>query len=392
MPNVYCKYLTAMVLALMLGMAVFQDYISKNIRASLPETHRALIRTCIPRNKSKNYVLVTGAAGFIGFHTALELAKRGDVVVGLDNFNDYYPVSLKIARASSLLEAGIAVIKADVNDLTIVRRMFDYCRFTHVIHFAAQAGVRYAARNPMSYVQSNIAGTVSLLEAIRQQPELPKLVYASSSSVYGNSMRLPFEENDRADRPASLYAASKRSQEMITQAYSSMYKISATGLRFFTVYGPFGRPDMSVMSFTNKILQGSPIKLFKQPDGSDLARDFTYISDIVRGVLGALDFTPSSGDHSFRHTVFNLGNSKVVDVSSMLSILQGLLHKNATVEKYSLPSVGEVLVTNADISSAHAAFEYEPQVDIQSGLRLFLSWYLSIDSKLRHDLSQYIPD
>ncbi|PPS03898.1 hypothetical protein GOBAR_AA16747 [Gossypium barbadense] len=234
-------------------------------------------------------VLVTGAAGFIGSHVSLALKKRGDGVVGLDNFNNYYDPSLKKARQSLLHSQAILVVEGDLNDVKLMAKLFDLVAFTHVMHLAAQAGVRYAMENPSSYVHSNIAGLVTLLETCKSANPQPAIVWASSSSVYGLNDKVPFSELDRTDQPASLYAATKKAGEEITHTYNHIYGLAITGLRFFTVYGPWGRPDMAYFSFTRNILQGKTITIYRGKNKADLARDFTYIDDIVKGCLGSLD-------------------------------------------------------------------------------------------------------
>ncbi|PNH09780.1 UDP-glucuronate 4-epimerase 2 [Tetrabaena socialis] len=356
-------------------------------------------RTCASSGSGvgKRY-LVTGAAGFIGFSVAQKLRERGDVVVGVDNFNDYYPVSLKRARASVLRDMGVTVVELDLNDLQGLQELFRLCSFTHVLHLAAQAGVRYAARNPFAYVQSNIAASVSLMETMRMQKPMPLLIYASSSSVYGLSKQFPFTENDRADRPASLYAATKRSQELLAHTYFNIYRMSVTGLRFFTVYGPWGRPDMSVMSFSRNIVNGKPIRVFKGPNGTELARDFTYIGDIVSGVIGALDTAPPSADPrvppSFR--LYNLGNTQVHTVTEMVETLQELLGLSAVINYQPLPPTGDVLRTNANITAAREALGYAPKTNLREGLKQFVLWYFDYygedGKKIPADEVGYIPD
>ncbi|GLC40998.1 hypothetical protein PLESTB_000953800 [Pleodorina starrii] len=342
--------------------------------------------------------LVTGAAGFIGFHAAAQLRSRGDVVVGLDNFNDYYPVSLKRARAQALADKGVPVVDLDLNDADALQELFRLCSFTHVLHLAAQAGVRYAARNPFAYVQSNIAASVSLMEAMRLQKPMPALVYASSSSVYGLSKRLPFTEDDRVDQPASLYAATKRSLELLAHTYFNIYEMSVTGLRFFTVYGPWGRPDMSVMAFARNIVDGKPIRVFMGPNNTELARDFTYVGDIVSGVMSALDTAPPSADPLTPATyrLFNLGNTQVHTVSEMVDTLQELMGMKALVRRMPLGATGDVLRTNANITAAARALGYSPRTNLRQGLQEFVKWYFEYygpDGKKRPaDEVGYVPD
>ena len=364
-------------------------------------------------------VLVTGAAGFIGFHAARRLRSLGVAVVGLDNFNPYYDPALKRTRQRLLREQGVYVAEGDLNDRALLDELLDACAFTHVLHLAAQAGVRYAVRNPQAYISANVAGMTTLLEAlVKQSPggaggapgqgadgdrgaragagagdgrgrgasgsggpgglraRVPKLVYASSSSVYGLNDRVPFREDDRVDQPASLYAATKRSDELIAHAYSHIYGLSATGLRFFTVYGPYGRPDMAYFDFTRRIVRGEPIQVFQYPEGKEMGRDFTYIDDIVDGILGALRSAPESagaGAGSFR--LFNLGNTNSVKLSDFIATLEDVLEQPAQKEFVELPATGDVLVTHADVSAAQKAFGYTPKTSLREGLQKFVQWY-----------------
>ncbi|GLT49615.1 hypothetical protein SLA2020_231610 [Shorea laevis] len=328
-------------------------------------------------------VLVTGAAGFVGTHASLALKKRGDGVVGIDNFNSYYDPSLKRARKSLLNNHGILVVEGDVNDGRLLAKLFDAVAFTHVMHLAAQAGVRYAMENPQSYVQSNIAGLVTLLEVCKSANPQPAIVWASSSSVYGLNEEVPFSESDRTDQPASLYAATKKAGEEITHAYNHIYGLSITGLRFFTVYGPWGRPDMAYFSFTRNILQGKSITVYRGKNQVDLARDFTYIDDIVKGCLGSLDTTKRStgsggkkrGPAQYR--IFNLGNTSPVTVPELVNILERHLKVKAKRNIVDMPGNGDVPFTHANISYAQREFGYKPTTDLQTGLKKFVRWYLS---------------
>ncbi|KAL8101258.1 hypothetical protein AgCh_033219 [Apium graveolens] len=241
------------------------------------------------RSKTGRVVLVTGAAGFVGTHVSAALKRRGDGVVGLDNFNKYYEIALKESRKLLLEKAGIFVVKGDINDGGLLRKLFETVSFTHVMHLAAQAGVRYAMKNPSSYIQSNIAGFVNLLEVCKSSNPQPAVIWASSSSVYGLNSKVPFSEKDRTDQPASLYAATKKAGEEIAHSYNHIYGLSLTGLRFFTVYGPWGRPDMAYFFFTKNILKGKSITIFEGVDHGTVARDFTYIDDVVKGCVAALD-------------------------------------------------------------------------------------------------------
>ncbi|KAK8559157.1 hypothetical protein V6N13_098756 [Hibiscus sabdariffa] len=328
-------------------------------------------------------VLVTGAAGFVGSHVSLALKKRGDGVVGLDNFNNYYDPSLKKARESLLNRQGIVVVEGDLNDAALLAKLFDVVAFTHVLHLAAQAGVRYAMENPGSYVHSNVAGLVSLLEICKSADPQPAIVWASSSSVYGLNENAPFSESDRTDRPASLYAATKKAGEEITHTYNHIYGLSITGLRFFTVYGPWGRPDMAYFSFTRNILQGKTITIYRGKNKADLARDFTYIDDIVKGCLGSLDTSGEStgsggkkrGPAPYRN--FNLGNTSPVKVPTLVNILEKHLRMKAKRKIVEMPGNGDVPFTHANISLAQREFGYKPTTDLQTGLKKFVRWYLS---------------
>lgn len=328
-------------------------------------------------------VLVTGAAGFVGSHVSLALKRRGDGVVGIDNFNNYYDPSLKKARKALLNNHGIFIVEGDINDSHLLSKLFDVVAFTHVMHLAAQAGVRYAIENPHSYVHSNIAGLVTLLEVCKMANPQPSFVWASSSSVYGLNENAPFSESDRTDQPASLYAATKKAGEEITHTYNHIYGLSITGLRFFTVYGPWGRPDMAYFSFTRNILQGKPITVYRGKNKVDLARDFTYIDDIVKGCLGSLDTSGQStgsggkkrGPASYR--IFNLGNTQPVTVPALVGILERHLKVKAKKNMVEMPGNGDVPFTHANISYAQSEFGYRPTTDLQTGLKKFVRWYLS---------------
>ncbi|KAL3834592.1 hypothetical protein ACJIZ3_009328 [Penstemon smallii] len=326
-------------------------------------------------------VLVTGAAGFVGSHVSLALKKRGDGVVGLDNFNNYYDPSLKRARQKLLSKAGVFIIEGDINDAALLNKLFDIVQFTHVMHLAAQAGVRYAMKNPGSYVHSNIAGLVSIFEACKSANPQPAIVWASSSSVYGLNSKVPFSEKDPTDRPASLYAATKKAGEEIAHTYNHIYGLSITGLRFFTVYGPWGRPDMAYFFFTKDILKGKSINIFEGPDHRSVARDFTYIDDIAKGCVAALDTAGKStgsggkkkGPAQLR--VFNLGNTSPVPVSKLVSILEKNLKVKAKKNVLPMPRNGDVVFTHANISYAQKELHYKPTTDLETGLKRFIHWY-----------------
>ncbi|GAV90171.1 Epimerase domain-containing protein [Cephalotus follicularis] len=328
-------------------------------------------------------VLVTGAAGFVGTHVSVALKRRGDGVLVLDNFNHYYDVNLKRERQRVLDHVGVFVVEGDINDVALVKKLFDVVYFSHVVHLAAQAGVRYAMQNPGSYVHSNIAGFVNLLEICKSANPQPAIVWASSSSVYGLNSKVPYSEKDRTDRPASLYAATKKAGDEIAHIYNHIYGLSITGLRFFTVYGPWGRPDMAYFFFTRYILKGKTITLFESPDRGSVSRDFTYIDDVVKGCLAALDTAKKSTGSGGKKKgvaqlrVFNLGNTTPVPVSSLVTLLEKLLKVNAKKKVLPLPRNGDVEFTHANISLAQKELGYKPSTDLETGLRKFVRWYSS---------------
>jgi UDP-glucuronate 4-epimerase len=319
-------------------------------------------------------VLVTGAAGFIGFHVSQALLARGDAVVGIDNLSPYYDVALKRARLARLAErqpAGFAFHQADIADreaaAAIVAR---HPEIDRVVHLAAQAGVRHSLEDPYSYVAANVMGQVVMLEAVRALARLTSFVYASSSSVYGGNAKQPSSVEDRVDTPVSLYAATKRADELITHAYCHLYGIPATGLRFFTVYGPWGRPDMAAYLFADAIVKGRPIRVFNH---GEMARDFTYIDDIVTGTLAALDRPPASGTGP---RIYNLGNHRPEKLLDFIAVLETALGR--TAEKHLLPmEAGDVATSFADIESARRDLGYAPTVPIAVGLPRFVAWYKS---------------
>lgn len=342
---------------------------------------KSVRQSCHVKRDDGFVVLVTGAAGFVGSHVAKALKKRGDGVVGLDNFNNYYDPSLKRARQSLLDKAGVFVIEGDINDAILLKELFDMIPFTHVMHLAAQAGVRYALENPGSYVHSNIAGLVTLLEQCRKANPQPAFVWASSSSVYGLNTKVPFAESDRTDQPASLYAATKKAGEEFVHTYNHIYGLSITGLRFFTVYGPYGRPDMAYFSFTQNILAGKPITIYQGAGKADLARDFTFIDDIVKGCVASLDTAEKStgtggkkrGPAQLR--TFNLGNTSPVTVPTLVSILEKHLKVKAKKNFVKMPRNGDVPFTHANVTLARNELGYNPTTDLTSGLKKFVKWY-----------------
>lgn len=309
------------------------------------------------------HVLVTGAAGFIGFHLAQHLAQRGDKVFGLDNFNDYYSVALKRSREDILREKGLGITEGDINDFDLIAELIEKHEITHICHLAAQAGVRYSIQNPHAYVKSNLDGFVNILELCRAYPGI-KLTYASSSSVYGQNKKIPFSESDLTDHPVSLYGATKKANELLAASYHHMYDIPVTGLRFFTVYGPWGRPDMAYYAFTHAILSGQPISVF---DEGKLKRDFTYIDDIVAGTAAAIDLEAGC-------EIFNLGNHKPVTVKKFIETLEHTLGVKA-IQKFLPMQVGDVPETYADIEHSRKKLGFEPKVSLEEGLKHFVTWY-----------------
>jgi UDP-glucuronate 4-epimerase len=319
--------------------------------------------------------LLTGAAGFIGFHVAKALLERGDQVVGIDNLNGYYDVRLKQARLAELAAlSGFTFAKLDVADregvLALVERHRD---LTGIIHLAAQAGVRYSLENPYSYIDANVMGTLVMLEAARHIKPLTAITYASSSSVYGANRKQPFSVDDPVDQPVSLYAATKRSCELIARSYSHLHGLPATGLRFFTAYGPWGRPDMAAWLFTKAILAGEPIKVFNQ---GHMARDFTYIDDIVAGTVAAHDRAPTAGTAAdgVPHRIYNLGNHRPEKLLDFIAVLERALGRTAKKELLPLQP-GDVPESFADIESARRDLGFAPKTTIEEGIGHFVAWY-----------------
>lgn len=314
-------------------------------------------------------VLVTGSAGFIGFHVTQALLSKGEQVVGVDNLNAYYDPQLKQARLDQLQKIkGFSFYQADISDRQGMEKIWKKYNFKKVIHLAAQAGVRHSLKDPYTYINSNIMGHLVVMELARFTDGFEHLVYASSSSVYGGNTHLPFSVDDRVDTPVSLYAATKKADELMSQCYSQLYKIPQTGLRFFTVYGPWGRPDMSAYIFTDKILKGLPIEVFNH---GDMKRDFTFIDDIVSGVLSALKKPPSS---DAPHRVFNLGNHKSEDLMRFISVIEKATGKKAIIELKPM-QMGDVKETYADIKSSQEILGFEPKVKIDEGIPKFVDWF-----------------
>jgi UDP-glucuronate 4-epimerase len=319
-------------------------------------------------SESKLKYLVTGAAGFIGMYTAKRLLEQGYQVVGLDNLNDYYELELKAHRLTQLmLYNNFTFVEMDLADRKGIAELFSTEQFDRVIHLAAQAGVRYSIENPFAYVDSNLVGMMTILEGCRHN-KVQHLVYASSSSVYGMNDKIPFSEDDQVDNPVSLYAATKKANELMAHSYAKLYRIPVTGLRFFTVYGPAGRPDMAPWLFTEAILQGKPIKVFNH---GKMMRDFTYIDDIVEGVIRIQDVIPS-GD--IPYCLFNIGNNEPIQLSRFIAAIE--IATGKTAEKIMLDmQPGDVERTYADTTRLEAAVGYKPQTEIEHGIQQFVDWY-----------------
>lgn len=334
-------------------------------------------------------VLVTGSAGFIGFHVAKALANHGDQVYGFDNFNGYYPTILKNERAGLLRSDGVNTVKGELNDTQLLTSIMDDCRITHVVHLAAQAGVRYAKDHPMAYIESNIHGTVSLFEATRSAKSPPEIIYASSSSVYGSNERSPFSEDDVVDHPTSLYGSTKRSVELIAVVYHRLFNLSLTGLRLFTVYGPWGRPDMACFQFAKAVVQQTPITVFRSANGEELGRDFTFVDDIVAGIIGAMRTSTRSLPDVASNRIFNLGNTNPVTVTEFVKELEKALGMEAKVEYKKLENSGDVLFTHANVSKAHDEFDFTPEVSLEEGLRRFSQWFKTYSPDMKPELWAY---
>ena len=327
-------------------------------------------------------ILVTGAVGFIGFHLSRELCSQGYEVIGIDNMNDYYDVSLKQGRLDLLLkEQKFKFIKMDIIEKQLIDTLFEKEQFDFVVHLAAQAGVRYSIENPYAYIDSNIVGFMNVLEACRQFP-VKHLLYASSSSVYGGNVKVPFSTEDSVDHPVSLYAATKKSNELMAHTYSHLYKIPTTGLRFFTVYGPWGRPDMAYFLFTKAIVNGQPIKVFNQ---GKMERDFTYVDDIVQGITKLIEHQPinnpswnendgKNSESMAPYKIFNIGNNQPVKLGHFIKVIENAL--NTEAEKiYMEMQPGDVLTTFADVKDLENAIGFSPKTSIEKGIGKFVEWY-----------------
>jgi len=315
--------------------------------------------------------LITGAAGFIGYHLAETLLRQGHSVIGIDNLNDYYSVDLKQARLQRLKRYDAFTFnEVDLADHDALGASVESHEFSKIVHLAAQAGVRYSIENPRAYVQSNLVAHLNILELARSRSEVEHVLYASSSSVYGGRTDLPFRESDRADRPVSLYAATKKSDELLSYTYAHLYDIPLTGLRFFTVYGPWGRPDMAYFSFTRKILDGEEIQVFNH---GDMLRDFTYIDDIVAGIIAILE-AGHKRHNDVPHAIYNIGNNNPESLETFLTTLECELGKKA-IRKNLPMQPGDVPATYADISKINTDYGFEPKTGLEEGLRNFTRWF-----------------
>jgi UDP-glucuronate 4-epimerase len=310
-------------------------------------------------------VLVTGVAGFIGMHSARRLLERGDEVLGIDNLSPYYPVQLKKDRLARLRHPKFSFQELDIADAAALSAAFEQAKPERVLHLAAQAGVRYSLENPGVYIQTNLVGFANLLECCRRRPP-GNLVYASSSSVYGSNTELPWSESQNVDHPVSLYAATKKSNELMAHVYSHLYGLNVTGLRYFTVYGPWGRPDMSPMLFANAIVQGKPIQVFNH---GDMQRDFTYVDDIVEGTLRVLD-------RPARYAVFNIGNHQPVGLLDYIAAMERAFGKEAKLQLQPMQP-GDVKATYADTSALRAAVGFAPSTPLDVGLARFAEWFVA---------------
>ena len=315
-------------------------------------------------DNKKKVILVTGSAGFIGFHTAWRLLKAGNKVIGLDNFNDYYDPSLKEDRNKLLeKESDYKLYRGDLADLNLIKQVFAENKIDKVCHLAAQAGVRYSLTNPHTYIQSNLVGFTNLIDEAKNAGVMD-FIYASSSSVYGSNKKIPFSVEDRVDSPISLYAATKKANELIAYTYHHLYKMNCTGLRFFTVYGPWGRPDMAAYKFANRLTRGEAIEVYNH---GKMKRDFTYIDDIVDGIVASLE-------KAYPYEIFNLGNNQPVELSYFIDCIEKELKIKAKKEMLPMQP-GDVPTTFADIDHSREKLGYEPKTSIEEGIKNFIKWY-----------------
>ncbi len=325
-------------------------------------------------------ILVTGVAGFIGFHTALRLLERGERVVGIDNVNDYYSVSLKRDRLALIAQrhgGAFRLVEVDFADKAALAAALDGEGVDRVVHLGAQAGVRYSIENPHAYVESNLVGHLNVMEWARRSERCRHMVYASSSSVYGSNRKLPFSVDDRVDHPISLYAATKKADELMSETYAHLYRLPMTGLRFFTVYGPWGRPDMAMWLFTDAILKGEPIDVFGE---GNMRRDFTYVDDIVTGVVACLDNPPpddgaiKAGGSTGPHTLYNIGNHRSEELTRMIDLIEAAVGKPAQ-RRLCPMQPGDVRDTHADIDAIRHDLGFDPTTTIDEGIPRFVAWF-----------------
>ena len=326
-------------------------------------------------------ILVTGVAGFIGFHLAKALIHNKKNIIGIDNINDYYDVNLKKSRLSKLKEIGLIFHKIDISKKNILEKFLLNEKFDVIIHLAAQAGVRYSIENPQAYIDSNITGFFNILEGSRHQ-NIKHLIYASSSSVYGGNASSPFEEKQSVDTPQNLYAASKKSNEIMSYSYSHLFKIPCTGLRFFTVYGPWGRPDMAYFKFVKNILEDKPIEIYGH---GKMYRDFTYIDDIITGILKLLEkggpkVALNNEKNNTPWEIFNIGNNKVVSLDKFIEVIENAIGKKA-IKKYVDMQLGDMYLTSANIEKIKSHINFKPKTSIEKGLPMFVDWYKEFYNK-----------
>lgn len=320
-------------------------------------------------------VMVTGAAGFIGYHVSRRLLEQGRSVIGIDNLSDYYDVALKEARLARLERDGFSFQRLDISDGSAMSGLLERCggAVEGVVHLAAQAGVRYSLDNPLAYGEANLIGHLNILEFCRAAPGLHHLVYASSSSVYGGGKDLPFAVGQPVDRPISLYAATKRADELMSHSYSHLYRLPVTGLRFFTAYGPWGRPDMAAYKFVRAIYAGDPIDVFNH---GDMKRDFTYIDDLVEGVVAVLDGPPDPADHDVPHRIYNIGNHRPESLTRYIELIEQAIGHKADI-RFLPMQPGDIKETFADIEPIQRDFGFAPTTTIEQGIPRFVDWYRS---------------
>lgn len=322
---------------------------------------------------STSPILVTGSAGFIGFHTSLRLLQRGETVVGVDNLNDYYDVNLKLARIRELEKfPSFTFIRGEISNKSEMEKLWsDHGSFTRVVHLAAQAGVRYSLENPYAYITSNCMGHLTILEMCRHTKDFQHLVYASSSSVYGGNEKLPYSVHDPVDHPISLYAATKRADELMSHSYAHLYRLPQSGLRFFTVYGPWGRPDMALFIFTKAIIEGKKVPVF---NNGLMKRDFTFIDDIIDGVVATLDNPPSRDDIAAPARVLNIGNTRSENLMDFVRLIEQELGMSADLE-YLPMQAGDIAETFADVEETTKLTGFRPKTSIHEGVPRFVKWY-----------------